>query len=280
MARTLDNDRQHLTEVLRRAAQHKGTAFVEIYQNCNVFNDGAFDLLREKSQGKHNQIRLEEGQPIVFDDGNRCVRVGDNGRYEIALTAETDPASIVVHDPHGRPSLAFALAHLSHGPDEPSCHRRVPRDRAPGLRAGDPASAAVRDRTPRRGRPGDAASLRGHLDGGVATAPAPTGGGLRVARKAEPCERLGGGGSSIRRSSRDRSGEHVRATRRARARSRPRRGSPGTRWSPGYPICSRTGEGSSGRPLQSEPAPTRNPRSSSVIISVAGSSPATLNPTR
>ncbi len=120
VARTLDNDRQHLTEVLRRAAQHKGTAFVEIYQNCNVFNDGAFDLLREKSQGKHNQIRLEEGQPIVFDDGNRCVRVGDNGRYEIAVTAETDPTSIVVHDPHGRPSLAFALAHLSHGPDEPS----------------------------------------------------------------------------------------------------------------------------------------------------------------
>ena len=59
-------------------------------------------------------------QPIVFDEGNRCVRVGENGRYEIALTSETDPASIVVHDPHGRPSLAFALAHLSHGPDEPS----------------------------------------------------------------------------------------------------------------------------------------------------------------
>jgi 2-oxoglutarate ferredoxin oxidoreductase subunit beta len=120
VARTIDNDRQHLTEVLRRAAAHKGTAFVEIYQNCNVFNDGAFDLLREKAQGKHNQIRLEEGQPIVFDDGERCVRVGENGRYEIAATSETDPSSIVVHDPHGRPSLAFALAHLSRGPDEPS----------------------------------------------------------------------------------------------------------------------------------------------------------------
>jgi 2-oxoglutarate ferredoxin oxidoreductase subunit beta len=120
VARTIDNDRQHLTEVLRRAAQHQGTAFIEIYQNCNVFNDGAFDLLREKAQGKHNQIRLEDGQPIVFDEGNRCVRVGENGRYEIALTSETEPASIVVHDPSGRPSLAFALAHLSHGPDEPS----------------------------------------------------------------------------------------------------------------------------------------------------------------
>ena len=69
VARTVDNDRQHLTEVLRRAAQHKGTAFVEIYQNCNVFNDGAFDLLRDKAQGKHNQIRLEHGEPIVFDEG-------------------------------------------------------------------------------------------------------------------------------------------------------------------------------------------------------------------
>ena len=121
VARTVDNDRQHLTEVLRRAVRHQGTAFVEIYQNCNVFNDGAFDLLREKAQAKHHQIRLEQGQPIVFDEGNRCVRVGENGRYEIAATAETDPSSIVVHDAQGRPSLAFALAHLSRGPDEPSC---------------------------------------------------------------------------------------------------------------------------------------------------------------
>ena len=52
MARTIDIDRQHLTEVLRQAAAHEGTAFIEIYQNCNVFNDGAFDLLREKAAGR------------------------------------------------------------------------------------------------------------------------------------------------------------------------------------------------------------------------------------
>ena len=62
VARTLDNDRQHLTDVLRQAAAHQGTAFVEIYQNCNVFNDGAFDVLREKPQGVHNQIRLVHGR--------------------------------------------------------------------------------------------------------------------------------------------------------------------------------------------------------------------------
>jgi 2-oxoglutarate/2-oxoacid ferredoxin oxidoreductase subunit beta len=121
VARTLDNDRQHLTEVLRKAAQHRGTAFVEIYQNCNVFNDGAFDVLRDKPQGVHNQIRLVDGEPIVFDEGTRCVRVGENGRLEIAAVQESAPESIVVHDTHGRPSLAFALAHLSHGPTEPTC---------------------------------------------------------------------------------------------------------------------------------------------------------------
>jgi 2-oxoglutarate ferredoxin oxidoreductase subunit beta len=121
VARTIDNDRQHLTEVLRQAMAHEGSAFVEIYQNCNVFNDGAFDLLRDKPQGAHNQIRLVDGEPIVFDEGTRCVRVGENGRLEIAAMADTDPASIVTHDIHGRPSLAFALAHISDGPWEESC---------------------------------------------------------------------------------------------------------------------------------------------------------------
>ena len=121
VARTVDNDRQHLSQVLRQAAAHKGTAFVEIYQNCNVFNDGAFDLLREKPQGAHNQIRLEDGKPIVFDEGTRCVVVGDNGRLQIADVASTQEDQIVVHDARGRPSLAFALAHLSRGPSEPTC---------------------------------------------------------------------------------------------------------------------------------------------------------------
>ncbi len=131
VARTLDNDRAHLTEVLRQAAAHPGAAFVEIYQNCNVFNDGAFDLLRDKSQGAHNQIRLVHGEPIVFDEGTRCVRLGDNGRLEIADVSDTEPGAIITHDVHGPPSLAFALAHLSQGPTEPTCigvFREVQRD--------------------------------------------------------------------------------------------------------------------------------------------------------
>jgi 2-oxoglutarate ferredoxin oxidoreductase subunit beta len=121
VARTVDNDRQHLMQVLRQAAAHRGAAFVEIYQNCNVFNDGAFDLLRDKPQGVHNQIRLEHGKPILFDEDNRCVAVGENGRLILAGVNDVAPDSIVVHDAHGRPSLAFALAHLAHGPTEPTC---------------------------------------------------------------------------------------------------------------------------------------------------------------
>jgi 2-oxoglutarate ferredoxin oxidoreductase subunit beta len=131
VARTIDNDRKHLTDVLRQAAAHPGASFVEIYQNCNVFNDGAFDLLRDKSQGAHNQIRLVHGEPIVFDEGTRCVRLGVNGRLEIAAVADTDPDSIITHDVHGPPSLAFTLAHLSQGPTEPTCigvFREVQRD--------------------------------------------------------------------------------------------------------------------------------------------------------
>ena len=131
VARTIDNDRQHLTEVLRQAAAHPGAAFVEIYQNCNVFNDGAFDLLRDRSQGAHNQIRLVHGEPIVFDEGARCVRLGANGRLEIAAVADTDPGAIITHDVPGPPSLAFTLAQLSQGPTEPTCigvFREVKRD--------------------------------------------------------------------------------------------------------------------------------------------------------
>jgi 2-oxoglutarate ferredoxin oxidoreductase subunit beta len=131
VARTIDNDRKHLTDVLRQAAEHPGAAFVEIYQNCNVFNDGAFDLLRDKAQGAHNQIRLVHGEPIIFDEGTRCVRLGVNGRLEVAAVADTDPDTIITHDVHGPPSLAFTLAHLSQGPTEPTCigvFREVERD--------------------------------------------------------------------------------------------------------------------------------------------------------
>src|SRR5213595_2589134 len=66
VARTIDSDRKHLTGVLRAAAAHPGTALVEIYQNCNIFNDGAFDVLKDKEKAQEAVIRLEHGEPIRF----------------------------------------------------------------------------------------------------------------------------------------------------------------------------------------------------------------------
>src|SRR5438552_17553475 len=63
VARAIDTDRTQLTDVLRAAAAHEGSAFVEIFQNCNIFNDGAFDFVRED---KENRIYLQHGEPVRF----------------------------------------------------------------------------------------------------------------------------------------------------------------------------------------------------------------------
>src|SRR5437660_8702174 len=68
VARTIDSDRKHLTGVLEAAAHHRGTALVEIYQNCNIFNDEAFETLKDPATRDSYLIRLEHGQPLVFGD--------------------------------------------------------------------------------------------------------------------------------------------------------------------------------------------------------------------
>ena len=80
VARTIDSDRKHLQSVLRAAAEHEGSAFVEIYQNCNIFNDGAFDLLKEPETRDDGLIRLEHGQPITFGADGECCVVHPPGR--------------------------------------------------------------------------------------------------------------------------------------------------------------------------------------------------------
>ncbi len=120
-ARTVDTDRDHQVAVLRAAAQHPGSAFVEIYQNCNVFNDGAFDAVRGKGKAA-NQIRLEHGSPIRFGvDGERGVVRDSSGRLSFAEVAGVGEEALLVHDAHdANPSLAFALAHLSERPNGPT----------------------------------------------------------------------------------------------------------------------------------------------------------------
>lgn len=115
VARTIDSDRKHLQSVLRAAAQHEGSAFVEIYQNCNIFNDGAFDPLKEPATRDDFLIRLEHGQPITFGkDGQFCVVHPPGGfGLEVRETANTPADEIVVHDAGvADPAYAFALSRL------------------------------------------------------------------------------------------------------------------------------------------------------------------------
>jgi 2-oxoglutarate/2-oxoacid ferredoxin oxidoreductase subunit beta len=119
VARSIDTDRKHLTEVLRRAAAHTGTAFVEIYQNCNIFNDGAFEAVKDHPE---NQIRLEHGRPIRFGaEGEKGVRQRPDGSCEIVEVAETGEDALLVHDEHHeKSSLGFALSRIAHTPRGPT----------------------------------------------------------------------------------------------------------------------------------------------------------------
>ncbi|MEB8341639.1 2-oxoacid:ferredoxin oxidoreductase subunit beta [Streptomyces endophyticus] len=116
VARTVDSDRKHLTSVLRAAADHQGTALVEIYQNCNIFNDGAFEVLKDKQQAEEAVIRLEHGQPITFgsDASKGVVRDTATGDLRIVPVTEDNKADILVHDAHATsPTTAFALSRLA-----------------------------------------------------------------------------------------------------------------------------------------------------------------------
>jgi 2-oxoglutarate/2-oxoacid ferredoxin oxidoreductase subunit beta len=127
VARTIDRDRHHLTEVLRAAATHEGAALVEIYQNCPVFNDGAFSALTDKDVKDTNQICLQAGQPIRFGAENeRGVVRGPDGCLQI-VDVESDPESdpthsaLLVHDPaRPDPGTAFSLAKLADAPTGPT----------------------------------------------------------------------------------------------------------------------------------------------------------------
>jgi 2-oxoglutarate/2-oxoacid ferredoxin oxidoreductase subunit beta len=115
VGRAMDSDRAGLTDVLRQAAEHQGTALVEIYQNCNIFNDGAFELLKDSTTGPMWTIPLTHGQPLVFGpDGAACVVRDAFGGLRIAETNQVDATEIIVHDAHREdPAYAFALSRLS-----------------------------------------------------------------------------------------------------------------------------------------------------------------------
>src|ERR1700757_1855473 len=149
VARTIDSDRKHLTSVLRAAADHKGTAFVEIYQNCPIFNDDAFAPVTTPGSREQRLIRLEHGAPIRFGtDGAKGLRFGRQGGLEAVDVATADQDSLLVHDAHAADSsYAFALSRLdssdfAHTPI--GVFRQAPRDSYDELMAAQLADARAR----------------------------------------------------------------------------------------------------------------------------------------
>jgi 2-oxoglutarate ferredoxin oxidoreductase subunit beta len=116
VARAIDTDKKGLTEVLAAAARHRGSAFVEILQNCNIYNDNAFDFVREE---KGNRIYLEDGAPIRFGlDGEKGVVQDGDGSARVVDVGEAGDDALLVHDASQRePSLAFALSRITYETD-------------------------------------------------------------------------------------------------------------------------------------------------------------------
>jgi len=122
VSRTHDMDRKGMMEAFRRAHEHEGSAFVEIYQNCNVFNDGAFEGITAKEARADMIIELEDGQPIRFGaDKERGVILNAFGECEIVEVSDVGEDALLVHDEHrSDPALAFALSRLSSAPTMPT----------------------------------------------------------------------------------------------------------------------------------------------------------------
>ncbi len=112
VARTIDREPAHLAEMLRRAARHRGTSLVEIYQNCNIFNDGAFADLTDKARKADTQLRLEHGKPLLFGRGGTKGIAFDGWRARVVDVEREGLDAVTVHDETAPLGYHMALAEL------------------------------------------------------------------------------------------------------------------------------------------------------------------------
>jgi 2-oxoglutarate ferredoxin oxidoreductase subunit beta len=121
-ARTVDVDVNHLCDVLRRAALHRGAAFVEIYQNCKVFNDGVFDYATDKTVKAEHTLYLEHGRPLLFGkDRNLGIRLSGLVPEVVTVNNGITIDDLLIHDERADDvTLAFLLSRLIF-PDFPEC---------------------------------------------------------------------------------------------------------------------------------------------------------------
>ncbi len=114
VARTIDSDRKHLTAVLSAATAHRGTSLVEIYQNCPIFNDGAFDAIKDNDTKADAIIPLEHGEPMRFGNDGRLGVVRDPATGGVKVVENPAEEDVLIHDAHSPdPSTAFAISRLT-----------------------------------------------------------------------------------------------------------------------------------------------------------------------
>jgi 2-oxoglutarate ferredoxin oxidoreductase subunit beta len=116
VARSIDVNIKHLGMVLKRAADHRGTAFVEVYQNCNVFNDGAWDYATDRNTKADTVIELEHGKPLIFGkDRNKGIRLNGLEPEVVELGKGINEDDLLFHDEKAEePSLAYLLSRMRH----------------------------------------------------------------------------------------------------------------------------------------------------------------------
>ena len=120
VARTIDTERDHLREMVEAASAHEGAAFIEVYQNCNIFNDGAFEVVKDSPE--EMQIRLVHGEQVRFGaDRAKGLRMNSRGELQIVTAADVAEEDLLVHDATREdPTLAFALSRVALAPTSPT----------------------------------------------------------------------------------------------------------------------------------------------------------------
>jgi 2-oxoglutarate/2-oxoacid ferredoxin oxidoreductase subunit beta len=122
VARSVDVFQTHLKDTLKKAAAHKGAAYIEILQNCNIFNDGAWETITEKDARSDNVVQLEHGKPLIFGKNrDKGIRLTGLELEVVALGDGITEKDLLVHDEHHpRASYAFLLAHMESRPGFPT----------------------------------------------------------------------------------------------------------------------------------------------------------------
>jgi 2-oxoglutarate ferredoxin oxidoreductase subunit beta len=124
VARTMDRDPKHLQEMLKRTHQHKGASFLEIYQNCNVFNDGAFFIYTDKETKRLETLMIQQGKPLIFGENNdKGIKLDGFKPVVVTLNSESSVNDLWIHDERD----AVKANILSRFFDDPSAENHLPR---------------------------------------------------------------------------------------------------------------------------------------------------------